>query len=53
MSQIKYTENNQVSNEEELKQLRGKKEVLRWFKCEQRGQIPSARDSHSAVVVNN
>jgi len=30
-----------------------KKEMLRWYKCKQEGDVPSARDSHSAVVVNN
>lgn len=26
--------------------------MLRWFKCEQEGSVPSARDSHSATVFN-
>ena len=27
--------------------------MLRWFRCTQEGDIPSARDSHSATVVAN
>ena len=27
--------------------------MLRWFKCEQEGDVPSARDSHSVSVANN
>jgi hypothetical protein len=40
-------------NAHELKTHRGKFEVLRWFKCEQEGDIPSARDSHTATLANN
>ena len=32
---------------------RGKLEMLRWIKCEQEGDIPSGRDSHSATLANN
>jgi hypothetical protein len=41
-------------NFNELKKMADrKKEMLRWYKCKQEGDVPSARDSHSAVVVNN
>jgi len=36
-----------------LKNRAGEFEALRWFKCEQEGDVASARDSHSAVLANN
>ena len=27
--------------------------MLRWFKCDQTGDVPSARDSHSGTLANN
>ena len=27
--------------------------MLQWFKCEQEGDVPSGRDSHSAQVLNS
>lgn len=52
-SEIKYDENGNVSNSLDLKSRRGKFEMLQWFKCEQEGDVPSGRDSHSAVVLND
>lgn len=53
-SEIKFDpETGKVSNIEELKNRKGQFQMLRWFKCENEGDVPSARDSHSATLANN
>lgn len=42
-----------IQNIDELKQRSGKFEMLRWFQCEQQGDVPCARDSHTISIVNN
>lgn len=51
-SLIKYDSAGKIANAAALKLLRGKKEMLRWVRCQQEGDVPSARDSHSATLFN-
>lgn len=52
-SEIRFDEKGKISNQTELKIRQGKLQMLRWFKCEQQGDVPTARDSHSVAVVNS
>lgn len=52
-SEIKFDEHGKIQNIDQLKQRSGKFEMLRWFKCDQDGELPCAMDSHTVTIVNN
>ena len=54
-SEIKHDVQGHLLNFDELRsrKKKGKLEMLQWFKCEQEGDVPSARDSHSVTIANN
>ena len=51
-SLIRHGTDGKIANAHTLTLLRGKREMLRWVRCDQEGDVPSARDSHSATLFN-